>query len=180
LEFAVPRADAAHVLEDRHSADGHVYRVILVLLAAVFAATLLALAPAQPAQGATATSAPTRVVQTARSHLGKPWVLGATGMRSFDCSGFVFRVFQQNDLLAKIGGSRKTARGYYAWFRQRGLASKRNPKVGDLIIWGNASHIGIYVGDGMAISALTSGVKRHGVFRVTTPFTAYLHVNLNR
>jgi cell wall-associated NlpC family hydrolase len=55
-----------------------------------------------------------------------------------DCSGFVFRVYQQNGLLAKIGGGRKTAKGYYNWFRQRGLVSKKNPKVGDLIIWGNA------------------------------------------
>lgn len=159
---------------------GQLHRVLLVLLAAALAITLLAVAPPAGTQAAAANSDATRIVATAKTHYGKPWVLGATGLRSFDCSGFVYRVYEQNGLLAKIGGSRKTAKGYYNWFRLRGLVSKKNPRVGDLIIWGNATHIGIYVGNGEAISALTTGVKRHGVFRVTLPFTAYLRVNISR
>ena len=41
---------------------------------------------------------------------------------------------------------------------------QRNPKPGDLIWWtkrGHIEHIGIYVGNGRAISALTIGVRRH-------------------
>ena len=31
----------------------------------------------------------------------------------------------------------------------------RNPKIGDLVIWGGGTHIGIYIGSGKAISTLT-------------------------
>jgi cell wall-associated NlpC family hydrolase len=178
LSFAVSGA----VLAPSAAAEsrlGNLHKLILVLLAVVFAATLLAIAPPAPAQAASTTQA-SKIVSTAKSHVGKGYLYGATGLKRFDCSGLVYRVFEQNGLLAKIGGGRKTAKGYYKWFRERGLVSKSNPRVGDLIIWGNASHIGIFVGNGEAISALTSGVKRHGVFRVTTPFTAYLRVSLSR
>lgn len=178
MSFAVSGAAVAPTT-DRALRGATLSRVLLIVLAGVFAATLLALAPAAPTQAATTTQA-SKITSTAKSHLGKAYLLGATGLKKFDCSGLVYRVYEQNGLLSKIGGGRKTARGYYKWFRERGLASKKNPRVGDLIIWGNGTHIGVYVGSGDAISALTSGVKRHGVFRVTTPFTAYLHVSLTR
>jgi len=178
LSFAVSGAALAPGAE-AGPRFGNLHKLILVVLAAVFAATLLAIGPAAPVEASTTTQA-SRIVSTAKSHLGKGYLLGATGLKRFDCSGLVYRVFEQNGLLAKIGGGRKTARGYYKWFRERGLVSRKNPRVGDLIIWGNATHIGIYVGSGEAISALTTGVKRHGVFRVTTPFTAYLRVSLSR
>ena len=99
---------------------------------------------------------------------------------SYDCSGLVYRTFYETGLLNKIGGARRTARGYYLWFKERGLASRTNPRKGDLVVWGSGSHIGIYIGDGKAISTLSNGVRIHGVFAVTAPFTAYLHINITR
>lgn len=52
--------------------------------------------------------------------------------------------------MARIGDSRKTVAGYFNWFRARGLTSRSNPRPGDLIVWGDTKHIGIYVGDGKA------------------------------
>src|SRR5687767_12120015 len=98
-----------------------------------------------------------RVVAFARRHLGARFRLGTEGPRYFDCSGLVYRVYAQAGLLGKIGGSRRLAAGYYWWFKQRGLASRGNPKVGDLVVWtehGRISHMGIYVGGGRVISAL--------------------------
>lgn len=153
-------------------------RVLLVALAAVFAMSLLAAAPAPAARAAGSEAG--MIAYDAKDQLGKPWVAGATGMRSYDCSGLVYRMFEMNGLLNRIGGSRRTVRGYFNWFRDRGLVSRRNPRVGDLIVWGDNKHIGIYMGDGKAISTLVSGVKRHGVFGLTIGFKAYLHVNLER
>ena len=55
--------------------------------------------------------------------------------------------------------------GYLDWFKAQGAdrASMSNPLPGDLIIWGKNKHMGIYLGDGMAISALINpyGVKVH-------------------
>jgi cell wall-associated NlpC family hydrolase len=178
LSFAVFGAAVAPTTPAGTQA-GHFRRLLLLLLAAAFAITLLTVAPPAGMQAAAARSDATRIVAAAKSHIGRPWVYAATGPRAFDCSGLVYRVFQETGLVTKIGG-RKTAKGYLNWFRQRGLVSRKNPRVGDLIVWGNGTHIGIYVGSGDAISTLTSGVKRHGVFRVTTKFTAYLHVNIGR
>jgi LysM repeat protein len=152
----------------------------MVLLAFVIAlAGSVALQP-QPVAAASGSKA---VTKTAQSLTGTRYAWGATGMNRFDCSGFVFRVYQMNGLLDKIGGKRRTAAGYFKWFRSRGLTTKQ-PAVGDLVVWGrNSSHIGIYVGtDGqgkaLAISALVTGVARHRVKGINLPLKAYLRVNL--
>jgi cell wall-associated NlpC family hydrolase len=72
-----------------------------------------------------------------------------------------------------------TATGYLAWFRRRGLVSRTNGRVGDLVVWGGGSHIGIYLGNGRAISTLTNGVRIHGIYAVRARFTAFLHTGLS-
>lgn len=153
-------------------------RLTLVLLSFALAVTLVAVEGPNSAQAASSQAG--KIVYTAKNQLGKPFRLGTQGMRRYDCSGLVWRAFYNNGLVAKIGGGRKVARGYYDWFRQRGLASRSNPRVGDLVVWGRARHIGIYVGDGKAISALTGGVTRHRINGINLNFTAYLHTNLTR
>jgi cell wall-associated NlpC family hydrolase len=121
-----------------------------------------------------------RIVRIAESHLGAHYRFGAEGMKAFDCSGLVWRVFKEAGLEAKIGSARKGARAYYHWFKRQGLASRHDPKPGDLVIWHKGKHIGIYIGNGEIISALNKkyGVRVHGLDFVSG-FTAYLHVRLN-
>ena len=153
-------------------------RLALTLVAFGLAGALVATQAPPSAQAATTQAA--SVISWSKNQLGKPWALGAIGMRKFDCSGLVYRTFYETGLIKKIGGTRRTAKGYWDWFRNRGLASRSNPKKGDLIVWGKGRHIGIYIGDGKAISALSTGVKVHGVFALTSTFTAYLHVDISR
>ena len=50
---------------------------------------------------------------------------------------------------------------------------------GDLVVYNNGAHIGIYLGHGRAISALTRrGVSVHRVHAVTMPFSGFLHTRL--
>lgn len=142
----------------------------LVLLLA-----LIVLVPAAPAAAATDPSA-ARVIEIATAQAGDPYIAGSTGPRGFDCSGLVYFAFREAGLLKRIGGSRKTAAGYLAWFQKRGKASRTNPQPGDLVVWNGGSHIGIYIGNGRAVSALVSGVQVRKVKAVTLPFTTYLHV----
>ncbi|MBA2381499.1 MAG: C40 family peptidase [Chloroflexi bacterium] len=141
---------------------------------------LIGLAPATPAAAAEPTTEAQQIIQIAKAQIGDPWVYGATGPSSFDCSGLVIYSFKAAGDYAAIGsGTYRSARAQYDWFRGRGLASRTNPKPGDLVVWGSGSHIGIYIGSGMAISTLTSGVKVHAVTAVTATFTAYLHTGMS-
>lgn len=153
-------------------------QLALVVVAIAIAATLVPAAAPAPVQASG--SQADAVIGFAKNQLGKAYAWGATGLRRYDCSGLVFRTFYEKGLLNKIGGSRRTAKGYYRWFKDRGLASRYNPRRGDLVVWGRGSHIGIYIGDGKAISALTNGVRVHGLYALTANFTAYLHVNISR
>lgn len=113
--------------------------------------------------------------------------MGTEGHKYFDCSGFVYRVYQMAGLVRKIGGGRMGATSYYHWFRNRGLASRSNPHPGDLIAYGGGKsgrvpHIAIYIGDGWAISALNVrlGVRKHRVHGIGLPVKVYLHVQIDR
>jgi cell wall-associated NlpC family hydrolase len=150
---------------------------IPALLAGV---VLIGLAPATPAAAATPTTEAQQIIQIAKTKVGDPWRYGATGPSAFDCSGLVIYAFKAAGDGAAIGnGNYRSARSLYDWFRSRGLASRTNPKPGDLVVWGSGSHIGIYIGGGLAISTLSSGVRIHGVFAVTASFTAYLHTGMS-
>ncbi len=116
------------------------------------------------------------VVALARSHLGARYRRDATGPSAFDCSGLVWRVFEQAHLGLRV--TSQSARSIYLAYLHRGLASRSNPQVGDIVVWGRGSHVGIYIGRGRAISALVQGVRIHAVGAVLTPFTAYLHTRL--
>lgn len=120
-----------------------------------------------------------QIIRIARTTLGRPWRYGANGPRAFDCSGMVIYAFKHaGDGRAVANGRLRSARALYRWYKARGLASRSNPKIGDLVIWGGGTHVGIYVGGGKAISTLTRGVKIHRVRAVTASFTAYLHTGM--
>ena len=111
-------------------------------------------------------SASSVVIAFARSHLRARYRSSATGPTSFDCSGLMWRVFKEAGLSAKVVS--QNARSIYQSYRARGLASRQHPQVGDLVVWGGGSHIGVYIGGGNAISALTNGVRVHRVRAMLT------------
>jgi murein DD-endopeptidase MepM/ murein hydrolase activator NlpD len=90
----------------------------------------------------------------AMSHLGKPYVFGASGPSSFDCSGYVSYVLNQ----AGIKNFRRTnVRGLYAMTTP---IAPGNAQPGDLVFFHSTystpspvSHVGIYLGNGQMIHA---------------------------
>ena len=120
-----------------------------------------------------------QIIAIAKRQIGDPWRHGATGPRAFDCSGLVNYAFKKAGDLKVIGkGKQRSARALYRYFKARGLASRSNPRPGDLVIWGGGTHVGIYIGKGKAISTLTNGVHVHGVHAVRARFSAYLHTGM--
>ncbi|OHV46001.1 glycoside hydrolase [Parafrankia colletiae] len=93
-----------------------------------------------------------KAVYLASLHAGKPYVYGAEGPSSFDCSGLVQYVYRQ------LGKNlpRTTDQQYAATTR----ISQYNKAPGDLIFFGspgNIYHVGIYAGDGKMWVAPRSG-----------------------
>jgi cell wall-associated NlpC family hydrolase len=174
LDRQAPLSASNRVQPGVHRA--HRGRFLLGMLAV---ATLLTSGLAEPVSArASATSAATEVIAAARRHIGAPYRFGSDGPRTFDCSGLVFRAFKEAHEAGAIGRTRKTAVRYMRAFELRGQASRSNGRPGDLVVYGGGSHIGIYLGHGKVISALASGVRRHGLRRLTIPFTEFLHTHL--
>lgn len=69
--------------------------------------------------------------------LGAPYVYGTEGPRVFDCSGFVWSVFQS----AGVSFERGSARGFWANFLPVGEDEKY--KFGTLVFFNNLKHVGI-------------------------------------
>jgi cell wall-associated NlpC family hydrolase len=152
-----------------------------VLLASIVVGLLIV--NAAPVAASDSTQAD-RIIATAMKQRGDPWVHYAKGPDKFDCVGLVIYAFGQNGLKEKIGGNRSPG-GYYNWFRARGLVTRDMSKArpGDLIIWGDNEHAGIYLGGGMAVSALLNpyGVSKHKVYGyVPLRVKGFLRVNISR
>jgi cell wall-associated NlpC family hydrolase len=135
-------------------------------IAAVLALAIALVGPGTaPTPASAATDGPAAVIAAARQYLGSPYRLGAEGPRVFDCSGLVYRMFADAGELPRIGGMRLLARGYLRWFTSRGWFTKDQSEArpGDLVVWDNGEHIGIYLGEGKTISAIVNpyGVKVH-------------------
>lgn len=148
---------------------------------ALAGAVLFTLAPASSGTAAAAEprTEAQQIISIAKAQTGDPWRYGAKGPRAFDCSGLVIYAFTKAGDAKAIGnGKLRSARALYHWFKARGLASRTDPKPGDLVVWGGGTHIGIYIGNGKAVSTLTSGVRVHRVHAVTARFTAYLHTGM--
>jgi hypothetical protein len=151
---------------------------VLSVLAAVALVTFHPSTPAVEAAEPDGTSAAAEVIAEARSHLGARYRWAAEGPRYFDCTGLVLRAFSDAGLVARVGGWKaRSASAMYQFFRRNGLTSKTG-RPGDVVIWGRGTHAGIYLGNGLAISALREGVRIHRVSATTARFTAFGRTNL--
>ena len=93
----------------------------------------------------------TRVKQSIQNHLGRPYVWGAAGLKSFDCSGFVWRVYFENGVLVKRTTARKL------WFSLPAPAKGQEHAFGNLVFFDNLKHVGI-VNDGTSFYHAQSSV----------------------
>lgn len=90
------------------------------------------------------------IVEFAKKYLGYSYVYGGTTPSGFDCSGFVYYVFNSCGY--------KLSRSCYAQSTSGIAVSKGDLQLGDLIFFNNGSngsigHVGIYIGSGQFIHA---------------------------
>jgi cell wall-associated NlpC family hydrolase len=91
------------------------------------------------------------VIQAALSRIGSPYSWGGSGPGQFDCSGLVMWSFQQAGV-SLPHSSQALAQGGQP-------VSMDQIQPGDLVTYySDASHVAIYIGDGMMVHASTFGV----------------------
>jgi cell wall-associated NlpC family hydrolase len=96
------------------------------------------------------------ILQAAASRQGKPYVWGATGPDSFDCSGLVQWSFARAGIyMPRVSQQQWLAGPHVAY---------EDALPGDLLFWhydpsdpGNIDHVAIYAGDGMMLVAPKTG-----------------------
>ena len=107
-------------------------------------------APVEFAAPAPVVTTGQRILDAASTRVGSPYVWGATGPNSFDCSGLTSWAYQQAGISiprtsqAQIGGGTQVA--------------KADLQPGDIVaFYSGASHVGIYAGNGQVVHAPSSG-----------------------
>ncbi|WP_228000916.1 C40 family peptidase [Nocardia australiensis] len=89
-------------------------------------------------------------LDAAMTKLGSPYVYGAAGPNTFDCSGLVKWSYQQAGL--------EVPRTSEAQLGAGSPVSLDDLRPGDLVSFYGGGHSGLYAGDGNVIHASTSGV----------------------
>lgn len=97
------------------------------------------------------------VVAYAKQYLNCPYVYGAAGPNSFDCSGFTMYVYKHFGISLPHGATSQSRYGTELNINKSELKSKLKP--GDLVFfldyptYDGIGHVGIYIGDGNFIHA---------------------------
>ncbi|MFC9059719.1 NlpC/P60 family protein [Streptomyces sp. NPDC057074] len=91
-----------------------------------------------------------KAVEYATAQIGKPYQWGAEGPKSYDCSGLTSQAW--------IAAGRTIPRTSQEQWRQLTRVDVEDMRPGDLIIYfDDASHVGMYVGDGSMVHAPRPG-----------------------
>ena len=98
-----------------------------------------------------------RLDEAIRPKLGRPYVWGASGLRAYDCSGFVWRALLDTGVLLK----RTTARKLF--YALPVAAPAERSAAGTLVFFDQVHHVGMMRGPGEFYHASIS----HGTTRET-------------
>ena len=100
---------------------------------------------------------PEQVLQVASKYVGTPYVFGGSNPRGFDCSGLILFVFAQFGISLAHSVSAQARAGI--------IVSPEDALPGDLVIYNDHGHNGIYAGNGQMYHAPQRGdyVKLSGI-----------------
>lgn len=108
---------------------------------------------ALPSRGETVSSKGQAVVELAKQFLGTPYVYGGTSPSGFDCSGFVYYIYNRLGVQLNRVAADQMTNG--TWVAKNAL------QPGDIVGFTNSSgyinHVGIYAGNGMMIHSPQTG-----------------------
>lgn len=100
---------------------------------------------------AASSQAPSSLISLAKAQVGKGYVWGAVGPKTFDCSGLVQYVYAH-------AAGKNLPRTTYDQVKVGSTVSMNALKPGDLLFWGSTTapyHVAIYVGNNQYVNAAT-------------------------
>lgn len=112
-----------------------------------------------PAEDSTYATKAAKAITFARAQIGKPYVWGATGPDSYDCSGFTQDAWKA----AGVDLPRTT----YDQVNAGKTVSLADARPGDLVFfYDDITHVGLYIGNGMMIHAPKPGayIREESIF----------------
>ena len=90
-----------------------------------------------------------KVLQVASQYVGTPYIFGGSNPRGFDCSGYVMFVFAQFGVELRHSVTAQSRVGI--------IVSPEDARPGDVVIFNDHSHNGIYAGNGQFYHAPQPG-----------------------
>lgn len=96
-----------------------------------------------------------KLVAEAKTHIGAPYIRGAVGPDAFDCSGLIYTV-AHDSIAFQLP---RTVKAMYSYVK---IIPDSQREPGDLVFFrttgdGSISHVGLYIGKGQFISAVSDG-----------------------
>jgi peptidoglycan endopeptidase LytF len=116
------------------------------------------------------------IVEDSKNYLGIPYVWGGETTSGFDCSGFLYFMFNKHG----VDMPRVTSGDYY---KMGTSISKAELEPGDLVFFGVnvpgvVSHVGFYMGDNQYISATSS--KGIAIYSLDNPYWSKYYMGAKR
>ncbi|WP_141314408.1 NlpC/P60 family protein [Streptomyces spinoverrucosus] len=136
-EFVIPKVNAKVAATQPRSSDSASSRTVAA-----------APAPAPAPAPAAASSPAQQAVDFALQQLGKPYIWGATGPHSYDCSGLIQAAYGHADVNIPRVTTKQARAGTPVALSQL--------RPGDLVLFSHRSHndhVGLYIGNGKMIHA---------------------------
>lgn len=105
------------------------------------------------AVGAAASGKAGALISAARAKIGKPYVFGAVGPNSYDCSGLVVACLRE----IGVQTPRFVTQSFAVWARSRGFikVGEKNIQAGDIVL--KSGHMGIATSNTMMVHAPHTG-----------------------
>lgn len=118
-----------------------------------------------------------KVIASAHSKLGKPYVYADTGNRGYDCSGLTYSIYKKElGINIDRSSSAQSKNGDYV--------NKSDLIPGDLVFFNTTgkgiSHVGLYIGDGNMIHASSSTAKKVVISTIESGYYSQRYVTARR
>lgn len=129
----------------------------IIFVGAIFIELCIAMCASETLTVAQAKAMREKLVEDTKNYLGAPYVIGAVGPASFDCSGFIYYIARES---TKV----QLPRSAQVMYNRCTKVSDDEIEIGDLLFFsasdsGAITHVSLYIGNNQIIHAASDGPR---------------------